>query len=616
MQQPSDEIKAKLDIVDVIRDYIPLKPAGMNFRANCPFHREKTPSFMVSPDKQIWHCFGCGKGGDIFSFVTEIEGISFVEALRMLAPKAGVTLKRQDPKVVSQRNKALDIIDLSRKYFHHILRTNKEAEAAREYLQKRGLIDETIEEWQIGYSLNSWDGLLKTLLSRGYKEAEIFLSGMIIKKEGTGRFYDRFRDRIMFPITDVNANTVAFTARVNPANEETEKMGKYINSPQTVVYDKSNILFGLDKAKMEIKKQDLAIIVEGQMDVITAHQAGYKNVVASSGTALTTEQVALIKRFTQNISLAFDQDQAGEMAADRGIREAMQAEMNIKVIEIPEGKDPDDCIKNNKDDWERAVKEAKPMMQYYFDKTFPTLDIKNPEGKREAVKILLPTIMKLGSNIEEDFWLKKLAEKIDVPEMLLRETMQKTKEPEKYKKNEVKKEVEPVVSKHLSREEKLSELLLALALKFPDLLEYLTNSLQIDQIVGAENRSIYKSLVFYYNNIISNQLSEIGNSQVIDYYGFKNWLQQEAQTDLEDQLRNLDKLVILADKEFFELELEAARNQAALIKKELNRYYLKNRMREIEKMIVESEKAGNKQVMDDMLNEFKNLSEELGRLGE
>ncbi|MDO8261071.1 MAG: DNA primase, partial [Candidatus Magasanikbacteria bacterium] len=386
--QPSEEIKAKLDIVDVIRDYVPLKPAGVNFRACCPFHREKSPSFVVSPEKQIFHCFGCGKGGDIFSFVTQIEGIEFVEALRMLAQKAGVTLQRIDPKINSEKNKVLDIIDLSRKYFHHILRNNKEAQAARDYLKKRGLKDETIDEWQIGYSLDSWDGLLQALLARGYKEAEILKSGMIIKKENTNKHYDRFRDRIMFPINDVNGSTVAFTARINPAKEATDKMGKYINSPQTMVYDKSKILFGLDRAKLEIKANDSVIITEGQMDVISSHQAGFKNVVASSGTALTTEQIILIKRFTNNISLAFDHDAAGAMAADRGIKEAMQADMNIKVIEIPNGKDPDECIKNNPADFERAVKNAKAMMQYYFDITLEKLNVEELEGKREAVKKL------------------------------------------------------------------------------------------------------------------------------------------------------------------------------------------------------------------------------------
>ncbi|MCK5320853.1 DNA primase, partial [Candidatus Parcubacteria bacterium] len=264
--QPSEEIKSRLDIVDVIREYIQLQAAGVNFRAKCPFHREKTPSFVVSPEKQIYHCFGCGEGGDIFSFVMKMEGIEFVEALRLLAPKAGVALKKQNPEAASKRNKILDMLDLSRRYYHKIFLGEASARNAREYIKKRALSADTIEEWQIGYSLDSWDTVGKLLRAKGYKENEIFVAGLIVKSNKSNRFYDRFRGRIMFPINDVNGNTVAFSARISPEKEAVEKMGKYINSPQTPVYDKSKILFGLDKAKLEIKKEDLAIVVEGQMD--------------------------------------------------------------------------------------------------------------------------------------------------------------------------------------------------------------------------------------------------------------------------------------------------------------------------------------------------------------
>ena len=272
MLNPSDEIKSKLDIVDVIREYIQLKAAGLNFRANCPFHREKTPSFMVSPEKQIWHCFGCGKGGDVISFVMEIEGLSFIEALRMLAKKAGVVLKKSDPVLASKRNTLLDILELSAKYYHKVLTDSQAAETARQYLRDRALTDDTIEKWQIGYSPDTWDSLTNFLKSRGFGENEIFLSGLSVKKEKAPGFYDRFRGRIMFPINDINGNVVGFTARVRKEKEEEEKMGKYINTPATMIYDKSKILFGLDKAKMSIKAEDAVILVEGQMDAITAEQ--------------------------------------------------------------------------------------------------------------------------------------------------------------------------------------------------------------------------------------------------------------------------------------------------------------------------------------------------------
>jgi len=249
MLQPSEEIKARLNIVDVIRDYMPLRAAGINFRARCPFHNEKTPSFMISPEKQIWHCFGCSKGGDIFAFIMEIEGVDFAGALRILAPKAGVALTKQDPKLVSEKNRVLDVLDLARKYFHKVLLESSVAANARNYLHKRGLDDSGLEEWQVGYSPDSWDTTYKFLRSKGYTEKEIFAAGLSVKSTNQPGYYDRFRGRIMFPITDANGNTVAFTARVSPEKEATETMGKYINSPQTMVYDKSKILFGWNKAK-------------------------------------------------------------------------------------------------------------------------------------------------------------------------------------------------------------------------------------------------------------------------------------------------------------------------------------------------------------------------------
>ncbi|MCK4553534.1 DNA primase [Candidatus Parcubacteria bacterium] len=642
MQQPSDEIKSRLDIVEVIRDYIQLKPAGINFRALCPFHQEKTPSFMVSPEKQIWHCFGCSKGGDIFSFVMEMEGISFVEALRLLAPKAGVTLKRQDPKLTSQRNRLLDIVGLSSKYYHKMLLEGSSAGNARKYLAERGLTNETIEEWQIGYSPDSWDDLINLLKGKGYIENEIFLAGMSVKKEGTSRFYNRFRGRIMFPIKDVNGNAVAFSARVSPEKEAEEKMGKYINSPQTMIYNKSGILFGLDKAKMEIKKQDLAIIVEGQMDVITAHQHGFTNVVASSGTALTAEQIALLKRYSPNIALAFDMDEAGDLAAERGIAHAMQAEMNIKVIELSTGKDPDECIKQNSDEWQKAVGQAKPVMQYYFDKTFVNLDLEKVEARRQAAKILLPVIAKLNNKIEQDFWLKKLSQTIDVAENYLLEALSANLRQRTPKYAKVSNEKE-ITQPRRSREEMLSELLLALMLKFPLHIEYVIGQINADQIIGLVNHGIYKNLIIYYNKIIDDWTQqEKSNVLEINYQDFRNQLEQNFtpgrphqiskqdkfssrnsnradspegeesnNRDKIDQLRTLDRLVLLADKDFYDYNQEQAKEEIIKIIITLKKYYLANRLKEITKLIAQTEKEGGEDRLKDLMEEFKVLTEEM-----
>jgi DNA primase len=621
MLQPSEEIKSKLDIVDVIRDYMPLNVAGVNFRARCPFHREKTPSFMVSPEKQIWHCFGCGKGGDVFSFVQEMENISFVEALRMLAPKAGVVLKKVDPKLTSQRNRLLDIIDLASRYYHEILLKSPSALAARKYLKERGLTDETIEEWRIGYSADEWDNLINWLKQEKYLDQEIFSAGLSVKSNQRIGFYDRFRGRIMFPLRDSGGQVVAFSARVSPAKEAEEKLGKYINSPQTMIYDKSKILFGLDMAKQAIKENDLAIIVEGQMDVITAHQHGFKNVVAASGTALTTEQVNLLKRYTKNIALAFDMDAAGELASERGIREALAAEMNIKVVDLLGYKDPDELIKKDPDAWKKNVAEAKPVMKYYFNKTFAKLDISRADDRRRAARILIPVIAKLASKIDQNYWLKDLSEKISTPENILQEDLQKVIKENKTQTTAASQEAEPAADQAFSREEKTSELLLALMLKNPTLLEYVLRHIQIEHLVGELNKSLYRNLIFYYNNIVKDltDITQPSQAESLDYFNLKNWLISETSAADEASpdilVRHLDKLALLADRDYYNFEIEQSRNEAIRIVMFLKKYYLAIRMREIEKLVSQAEKNKDTEQAKVLMAEFKILSDEFRNIG-
>lgn len=641
MNNPSDEIKSRLDIVDVLREYIQLKPAGVNFRTNCPFHREKTPSFIVSPEKQIWHCFGCNKGGDIFTFVMEMEGLTFVEALRHLAPKAGVELKRGgDPNLASKRNRLLDIVKLAVDFYHKFLLESPAAAAARAYLAKRGFTAETIENWKLGFSPDSWDSLLNFLKGKGFSEDEIFLAGMSVKKDGRPGFYDRFRARTMFPINDVSGNPVTFTARVSPEREATEPMGKYVNGPQTMIYDKSKILFGLDKAKGEIKKQEQAVIVEGQADAITAHQHGFANVVASSGTALTRDQVALVKRYTQNLFLSFDMDSAGEAAVERGTREALSAEMNVRVIELPSGKDPDECIKNDPEEWKLALKDAKPVMQYHFDKTLGGLDLSLVENKRLAAKKLLPVIAQLGNKIERESWLKKLSQTIDVSEPILRETLETAVRSDRQKGARAGEATAPAPAQaRLTREELISELLLALLLKFSEHIDYVLNSLSADQLVGEQNKALYRNLLIYYNTIIdkSDSVSENPVDQAesvdrkinsVDYKDFRGWLAEESgepsinlsfetSADVSAQPNNnslpalLDRLALLAEKDFYAFTGDEAKSEIVKAARSLKKHYLANRLKEIEKLIGESEKAGEREQVKELMTEFQIIIDEL-----
>ncbi|MEI7451988.1 MAG: DNA primase [Candidatus Falkowbacteria bacterium] len=592
----SEEIKSKLDIVDVLGEYISLKAAGSNFRSNCPFHQEKSPSFMVSPDKQIWHCFGCGKGGDIFSFIMEMEGLSFGEAMRQLAPKAGVILQKENTEFNSQKGRLQDVMEVAAEFYQREMFKN---EAIKNYLKSRGLSEETVRTWRIGYSPNSWDDLLLYLRSKKYSNEEIFMAGLSIKKEGSASYYNRFRDRVMFPISDAAGNIIAFTARVNPATSsvEAEKLGKYINSPQTNIYDKGRVFFALDKAKMAIKNADLAIIVEGQMDAITCHQFGYKNVIASSGTALTAEQVKLIKRYTHNIALAFDADPAGQMAADRGIKEAMAADLNIEVIMIPGGKDPDECLKNNPADWEKAVENAKPMMEYYFTKAIAGIDLSKIENKRATSKKILTMIAKFSSKLEIDHWLKRLAEMIDIDEGVLRETLREVL------RSEVKIEpqrkapvaVKPSLNSDLW-EEKLSLSLLALALKFPEFMEYIVANIDLEQVFGLTVREFYKNMIMYYND-----------NKNLNYDNLKTYLENQEVSHVS----LLNKIVLLADKDFSDLADNQAKNEIIKIIIALKQFFFKQQMHETEKRIAAAEQNKDLAQIPALLSDLKLLSQKI-----
>jgi len=433
-------IKQKLDIVDVVGEYVQLKPSGINHKGLCPFHQEKSPSFMVNRERQSWHCFGCSKGGDVFSFVQTIEGMDFVEALKTLANKAGVQLTNtfEDKAQSSQKNRIKEINSATATFYHHVLTKMDVSKSAQEYLKNRGLLPETIEEWQIGFVPDQWDLLTQYLLKKGYSIDDLVASGLTIKKDtsaSSGRsaqafskmsgFYDRFRGRIMFPIWDVHGNVVGFTGRVLV---ETEKSGgKYVNTPQTPVYDKSSVVFGLNKAKQEIRKKNLVVMVEGQMDVIACHQAGMKNVVATSGTAMTEHQITLLKRYSENMNMAFDGDAAGIKAAKRGIDMAIEQGLFVKVIEIPEGKgkDPDECLKLNKDVWFSSVEKASPVMNWYFSRGFAGKDVSNPREKQEIVDALLPEIARIPFAVERDHWLQELGGRLGVDVVILRDDMKR-----------------------------------------------------------------------------------------------------------------------------------------------------------------------------------------------
>jgi DNA primase len=424
-----DEIKERLDIVDVIGAYVPLQKAGRYYRALCPFHAEKTPSFYVFPDSQRWHCFGaCGEGGDIFTFVMKREGWDFATALEELARRAGVVLRPRTPEQarMDEENARLQAaVAEAARYYHHLLLHAPEAARAREYLARRGLSSETILRFQLGYSLPAWDALRAHLTGRGFTPAELVRAGLLVERED-GSTYDRFRDRLMIPIRDPHGTTLGFGARTL----EAEGVPKYINSPQTPLFDKGRLLFGLDMARDAIRREECVVVVEGYMDVMQAHQAGFGNVVAQMGTALTETQVRLLKRYTRRLILALDPDAAGIQATLRGLevaREAMDRELTpvfnprglvgferrlgaeIRVLTLPPGNDPDDLIRQDPARWPVLVRESLPVVEFVLGQLLRQTDLEDAKGRARVVEAMLPLLRDVGDPVERETYAQKVA---------------------------------------------------------------------------------------------------------------------------------------------------------------------------------------------------------------
>jgi len=408
MSSQVEQIKAKLGIVEIVGSYLKLEKAGSNFKACCPFHNEKTPSFFISPDRETYHCFGCNRGGDIFSFVQEIEGLDFFGALEVLAQKAGIELKPVDIKLKSENERFYAILEEATKFYHTALLQSLEA---KQYVKNRQLTEETVRNFRIGYAKEDWSSLLNHLLQKGFKSEDIEKTGLIISSNQSlrhpgGRYYDRFRGRVMFPLSDVSGRTVGFSGRIVVASEREE--AKYINTPQTTLYDKSRLLFGYDKAKSEIRKKDFCVLVEGQMDLVSSHQAGVINTVAVSGTALTSYHLNLIKILTDNLVMAFDGDTAGISAARRGINIALSLGMEVKIALLPDGLDPADLVVQDKTEWISAIERATNVIDFYLS----ALARKNYDSRTLNKKVsedVLPYIARLTNSIDQAKFVSKVA---------------------------------------------------------------------------------------------------------------------------------------------------------------------------------------------------------------
>ena len=428
-----EEVKSKIDIVDLIGGYLTLKKAGVNYKALCPFHTEKTPSFMVSPERQSFKCFGCGKGGDIFTFIEEIEGMDFYDSLKLLAGKAGVELKPRHTFSYGNREyqptektKMFEVNDLAARLYHKILTLHPKAEKARKYLVNRGLKKESIENFQLGYAPNSWDFLIRALKTKNYSEKELFRAGLLVLGE-RGQYWDRFRGRIMFPISNISGQIIAFTGRTL---EDDPKAAKYINSAESPIYTKGKTIYALDRARIEIRSQGFSVMVEGNMDVIACHQTGFKNVVAVSGTALTSDQLKILARYTPDIYFSFDSDSAGKAALKRAIILALQNDINVKVIKLSGFKDPDEAIKADPKIWQEAIKSAKPALEYWSDALILENDgVLEIDQKKKIAREILPVIKIISNELEREHYIKYLAKKLAVSEASIISQIKKAKEP-------------------------------------------------------------------------------------------------------------------------------------------------------------------------------------------
>ncbi len=412
-----EQIKARLPVDEVIGSYIKLEKAGKSLKARCPFHNEKTGSFFVSPDRGGYYCFGCNAKGDIFTFVEQFEGLDFRGALKVLAERAGVQLV-YDQKSDGERDRLFTLMEQAAGFFEEQLAKSKEP---REYVKSRGITEATQKEFRIGWAPEGWQNLHSYLKAKGWSDAMMEKAGLAKKGEKTGEFYDRFRGRIMFPILDSSGRVIAFSGRIL---KDDGKSAKYLNSPDTPLYDKSLVLYGLDKAKTQIRQRGFSILVEGQMDLVMSHQAGVKNTVAASGTALTDESVSqsgaisnlgLVRRLSPNIIIAFDSDTAGRKAALRAAGIALAMSMDVKIADLEGGKDPADLVRENVENWKEALRKAKPIIEFELDNVLreDTDPRKIPRALRDRI---FPFLAKIESQMDKSHFVKIIADKTHITE--------------------------------------------------------------------------------------------------------------------------------------------------------------------------------------------------------
>jgi DNA primase len=423
MDSQVEDIKSRTDIVELIGQSIKLTRAGRNFKGLCPFHGEHTPSFIVSPERGTWRCFGCGEHGDALTWLEKHDSLTFIEALEQLAQKAGIVLQRQqhDPDQQDRQQRLYKLLQLAADYYHYILNEHIQGKEAREYLVKRNIKPETSKQFILGYAPNSWQSLRQFLHQKGFKDEEVAQAGISSQGSG-GREFDRFRGRLMFPISDSSGRIVGFSGR-SLANDDTAP--KYLNSPEGELFHKGRLLFGLYQAKQAIREKKRLVLVEGNVDLLASHQAGIAEVVAPLGTALTLDQAGIIKKFTQNVYLAYDQDKAGQTAIWRSLPLLQQHQLEVRVVQLPYGKDPDECIQHHAPDWPTAIDRAKEVFLYLLSQISLNYNLSTAKGKSEAAAEIAPFIATITDPVSRSFLLHQAADVVGISEADLNQQAQK-----------------------------------------------------------------------------------------------------------------------------------------------------------------------------------------------
>ncbi len=595
-------IKSKIDIVSFISDYITVKKAGRNYKALCPFHSEKSPSFIISPERGSWHCFGaCGEGGDALMFLQKWENIDFLEALKILAKKTGVTLSHFTPTEENKKKEILyEINHLASEFYHFLLTSHETGKKSREYLKDRKIKEETIKTFKLGYAPESWDSLHRFLLKKGYESYDCTTAGLIIKSD-SGKYYDRFRGRLMFPLHDHRGNIAGFSGRLLDEKAAGQEKGvysersrgaKYVNTSETPIYVKGNILYGLHITRESIKKENEAIVVEGEFDMLTSFQVGVANIVAIKGSALTEGQTLLLKRFTDQLILALDSDFAGNEAAKRGIEIAENAGLSVKVAQITEGKDPADCISINPGIWKKAVKSAIPIYDFIIDNAFEKNKGKEALDKKKISNEVIPFLSKIENSIIFSHYLKNLAGKLEVSEESVETAIRQ------FQKKRVATSIIPQASPRTSRDILLEEYLLALIIQSHqtcDAIKYILETITIEDFHQPAVARIIELLSLFCKK---NKDFDIGK--------FGSLLTAEVAPNFDKAIL-IDIENILTDKNKYDKELIQAT-------KEIKKISLRRRLNLISTKIKEKEEKDDEDAIKILQQELRQLLSQLSEV--